>query len=206
MDYTMNNVVFLPSSPALIAELAPNDEPSRRLLNEAVKLLTPLVQEHPASIDVVCSHDQRWYTAHQGSSRAWGAPQVGVGQGHYLGELIARYILQAAGAEAGHVSESRDYIGQLNSSTLTIVMLDGSGGLTERAPLALLDTAAEVHSWCQEALQGQASPMEEHRLIDGGVIEPSLWLEVQKLRPRQAQLVDSDSTLGVGRFIATWKA
>ena len=54
MDYTMNNVVFLPSSPALIAELAPNDEPSRRLLNEAVKLLTPLVQEHPASIDVVC--------------------------------------------------------------------------------------------------------------------------------------------------------
>src|SRR5699024_11478988 len=72
-------------------------------------------------------------------------------------------------------------------------MLDGSGGLTERAPLALLGTAAEVHSWCQEALQGQASPMEEHRLIDGGVIEPSLWLEVQKLRPRQAQLVDSDS-------------
>ena len=48
MDYTMNNVVFLPSSPALITELAPNDEPSRGLFNKAIELLTPLVQEHPA--------------------------------------------------------------------------------------------------------------------------------------------------------------
>src|SRR5699024_3735405 len=106
---------------------------------KAIELLPPLVQEHSAPVEVVCSHDQRWYTAHQGSFRAWGAPQVDVWQGHYLGELIARYILQAAGAAAGIVRESRDCIGQLNSSALTIILIDGSVGLNERALLALLD-------------------------------------------------------------------
>src|SRR5699024_9691635 len=111
------NVVFLPSSPALIAELAPNDEPSRRLLNKAIELLPPLVQEHSASVEVVCSHDQRWYTAHQGSFRAWGAPQVDVGQGHYLGE----------------VRSPRSWSGRTASCGLARGLRGGSGRASARA-------------------------------------------------------------------------
>ena len=78
MEYTMNNVVFLPGSPALVTELSPSDEPSQRLLNSATQLLTPLIKQHNGPIHVVFSQDKRWYTAHDGSFRAWGAPQVNV--------------------------------------------------------------------------------------------------------------------------------
>jgi len=205
MEYTMNNVVFLPGSPALVTELSPSDEPSQRLLNSATQLLTPLIKQHIGPIHVVFSHDKRWYTAHEGSFRAWGAPQVNVAKGHFLGELVARYILQAAGVSAESITECRANIGRIDPLALTVVVLDGSAGLTQRAPLALLDSAESAHQWCSQVLQGHASPMHAHKLIDAGVIEPELWLELAQLAPEEAQLVDSDATLGVGRFIAAWK-
>src|SRR5690625_3100805 len=146
MEYTMNNVVFLPGSPALVTELSPSDEPSQRLLNSATQLLTPLIKQHNGPIHVVFSQDKRWYTAHDGSFRAWGAPQVNVAKGHFLGELVARYILQAAGAPAESVTECRANIGRIDPLALTVAVLDGSAGLTQRAPLRSEEHTSELQS------------------------------------------------------------
>lgn len=205
IEHTMNNVVFIPGSPALIPELSPHDLPSRRLLDTAVELIAQLHQQQPRAIHVVSSQDKRWYTAHAGSFRAWGAPQVHLGQGNFLGELISRYILQAAGVPESDIVECRSEIGEIDANALTIVVLDGSAGLTARAPLALLETAAQADQWCQQVLRGQAEQVDAQKLVDAGVIEPQLWLDVAHHKPEKAELIDSDASLGVGRYIAAWK-
>lgn len=206
----MNNVVFLPGSPALIPELSPSDDASRRLLSSAVEVISYATAHSDRPIHVVSSQDKRWYTAHKGSFRAWGAPQVDVEEGHYLGELIARYVLRQANIFQSAVTETRAHIGELNPETLTIIVIDGSAGLTARAPLALLDLAEEINQWCQEVLRGnyaQAVTVErnERLLVDAGVVEPQLWLELAGAQPRSAELIDVDVTLGVGRYIAVWE-
>ena len=206
----MNNVVFLPGSPALIPELSPSDDASRRLLSSAVEVISYATAHSDRPIHVVSSQDKRWYTAHKGSFRAWGAPQVDVEEGHYLGELIARYVLRQANIFQSAVTETRAHIGELNPETLTIIVIDGSAGLTARAPLALLDLSEEINQWCQEVLRGnyaQAVTVErnERLLVDAGVVEPQLWLELAGAQPRSAELIDVDVTLGVGRYIAVWE-
>ncbi|MGP5110319.1 hypothetical protein ACTXJT_00310 [Corynebacterium casei] len=206
----MNNVVFLPGSPALIPELSPSDEASRRLLSSAVEVISHATTPSDRPIHVVSSRDKRWYTAHKGSLRAWGAPQVNVEDGHYLGELVARYVLSHANISQSAVAETRAHIGELNSEALTIIVVDGSAGLTARAPLALLDSAEEINQWCQEVLRGNnaqvgTEAISEHKLVDAGVVEPQLWQELAAVQPRKAELIDVDVTLGVGRYVAAWE-
>lgn len=201
----MNNVIFIPGSPALIPELSPHDAASRRLLNAAVEMVSTALAGRNRQVEIVFSQDKRWFTAHEGSFLAWGAPQVDVGKGHYLGELVARYVLSHAGLDADDVVGCRGEIDEFNSDICTVVVLDGSAGLTSRAPLALIDTAEVIHQWCQQALLGKAPRMDVDTLIQAGVIEPGLWLELAQLSPVDAQLVDVDLSLGVGRYIAAWE-
>ncbi|MGO2573745.1 MAG: hypothetical protein ACTH8I_07015, partial [Corynebacterium casei] len=102
------------------------------------------------------------------------------------------------------------HIGELNSEALTIIVVDGSAGLTARAPLALLDSAEEINQWCQEVLSGNnaqvgTEAISEHKLVDAGVVEPQLWQELAAVQPRKAELIDVDVTLGVGRYVAAWE-
>src|SRR5699024_10082698 len=174
IEHTMNNVVFIPGSPALIPELSPHDVPSRRLLDAAVELIAQLHQQHPRAIHVVSSQDKRWYTAHAGSFRAWGAPQGQLGQGHFLGALISRYSLGAAGVPAAGSGGCRSEIGRLDAGAGTVVVLDGRAGLPPRAPLGLLETAARADQWCQQVLRGQAEQVGAQKLVGAAAIEPEL--------------------------------
>lgn len=206
----MNNVVFLPGSPALISELSPSDDASRRLLSSAVEVISHATTSSDRPIHVVSSQEKRWYTAHRGSFRAWGAPQVDVEEGHYLGELVARYVLSQANIPQSAVTKTRGHIGELNSEALTIIVVDGSAGLTARAPLALLDSAEEINQWCQEVLRGNKAQVgtvevSEHKLVEAGVLEPQIWQELAGMQPRKAKLIDVDCTLGVGRYVAAWE-
>lgn len=206
------NLVVISSSPALVQELAPGDEAGARLLDRARELVDQALQQRQQTtgsrpvIELVGSADPRWHTQLSGSFRAWGAPEVSVGQGHHLPELVSRYVLAG---RAAHITTSRDRLGTPDPEVLTVVAVDGSAGLTERAPLALLDAAGWADQWCSALLDHGPDPSTATptaaALRAAGVLEPELWLELADLKPARTTLLAHDTTLGVGRYIAGWE-
>lgn len=154
-------------------------------------------------MELVGSRDEHWRTEHTGSFAAWGAPQVEVGAGNYLPELVQRYAL---GPElAQRVTGVRAGLGEINPNALTLVAVDGSAGMTLRAPLALLDTAEQADRWCRAVLSGAPHDMPtQANLEESGVLEAGLWMELASVEKRDAALVEADTTLGVARYVAGW--
>ncbi|WP_051866785.1 hypothetical protein [Corynebacterium atypicum] len=191
-------MIVIPSSPALVAELAVQDDPCRQLVARARELLGRLDGQAP--IDLVGSRDRRWRTEHTGSFAAWGAPQVQVDAGNYLAELVCRYVLGQHTERIRRVSSCLDAV---DPAALTIVSVDGSAGLTSKAPLSLIPTAADSHRWCTDLLAGRACPPRSERwLRDAGVVEPRLWCELQGLKRVRGELIAADTSTGVGRYLA----
>lgn len=209
----MQNLMIMPASPALAEELSPSDDASRALLSAACELARDAARvsgSSPLQVDIVGSRDVRWRTEHTGSLKAWGAPQVNVGGGNSFPEIMARYVLSRAlnrtSDEPGFVVEdSRAELGEVRPGRLTVVCVDGSAGLTERAPLALVDGARDAHLWCESILAGGEGHCDEERLRAAGVLETSLWAQLASVHPRHAELRAADSTLGVGRYVAGWQ-
>lgn len=195
------NLVVMPASPALVRELSPGDEAGARLRQT---LREVLAAAEPTRIELVGSRDKRWHTGLSGSFQAWGAPQVSVGQGNHLPELVQRYVL---GDLATRISGVREELGQPDPEVLTLVAADGSAGLTHRAPLTLLDTAPAADTWCRSLLAGENPEQELNRqqLTAAGIMETEPWLQLAALRPKQAELLEADTTLGVGRYVAAWE-
>ncbi len=199
------NLVVMPAGPALVRELAPADSVGEQLLKAASTLIDAALAGRPGwGIDLVGSRNPRWETGLTGSFAAWGAPQVNVGAGVHLPELVQRYLL---GERAEQIADTRDTLGNIRDDALTLVAVDGSAGLTARAPLALLDTAAQADRWCRAILAGNtpAVALDATALRAAGILEPDLWLELAAARPRSARLLAADTTHGVGRYVAAWE-
>lgn len=200
-------VIVMPGSPSLVPQLVPLDVMGAEMLTALRQCVADvMVKYQPAGIDIVGSQDARWYTARTGDFGAWGAPEVKVGGGNHLAELVARFMLQGVEAAQGLSITSRGTLGTLNPDALTVVCLDGSAGLNVRAPLTLLEQGPWAHQWCTEMAAGRqpAAPAAD-RLREAGVIEPDLWLELAGIAPRTAQLLAADDSLGVGRYAALWE-
>lgn len=189
----------MPSSPALVRELAPAHRPSLEIVDVIRAAVDSL---RPAGIELVVSPDAKYRTEIAGSFSAWGAPQVTVLDGHDLAELVARYAL---GEHEHLVTEVRQHIGAPAGGVLTVVVADGSAGLTTRAPLALVDGADEADSWCCLAAAGQSDRLVDATwLSDRGVMEPEPWHQIAELvqkRECEGALLAHDTTLGVGRYV-----
>lgn len=200
------DLLIMPGSPALIPELGPKHDKLRHTLGKLIATLT----HDPRPRHLIASRNPRWHTTHTGSLRAWGDPSgITVGAGNFLGEILQRRLL---GPALGEVTSIRDTLGTPNPQALTIVCVDGSAGLTARAPLTLLENGGLSHQWCCGILGGQGMPhpkdfhASEQELSRAGIIEPALWLELAGLAPNyQRTLIAADSDTGVGRYIATWK-
>lgn len=184
-----SNLWIVPGSPALA--LSP-DPASRRLLG-ATRALAGTAGGR--AVDIVCSLDDRWRTEHTGSFAAWGAPEITVRGGNHLGELVARFALGDP-----EIREVRGRIGTPDPDAVTVVVLDGPAGLTQRAPLSLVEGDAAAHERIQAWLGGGA-PED----VATHVLEPALWEELAALHPVQARLIDADGTLRVGRYVAEWR-
>lgn len=192
-------MMVMSASPAQVPDLAPADGASRELARRTCALAARL-SGGGRPIELVASQDRRWYTGHAGSFRAWGAPQVDVGRGHHLPELVARHVLDGL-----DVSSARPRLGRINPAALTIVVADGSAGTTTRAPLARLDDAPRAHRALLGLLRGEGLRLSAAQLADAGVLEPDPWLDLAALRPLRAELDYSDTHLGVGRYLAAWR-
>ncbi|MBZ8177976.1 hypothetical protein GP475_06950 [Corynebacterium poyangense] len=202
------NLIIMPGSPALIAQLAPADAAGQQL---ARALEDCLREEHRAFpkrlIHLVGSRDSRWYTRHKGSLRAWGAmpgtPEAE--DGHYLAEIIQRIFLGPLAEQ--RVSASRSHLRPLDPNALTLVAVDGSAGLTPRAPLAMLSESSWADRWCQMVVSDptQVPTTTAQELKAAGVIEPDLWLELADIRPTKSQLLAADTSTGVGRYLGAWE-
>lgn len=211
-------ILVLPGSPALFSPLSGESAADNAQMLAAIDellrahLTRPGAGEPAAEVHIVASLDPRWYTAHQGSLRAWGlnahvtADAFPAGQGHHLGEIIARLLLERAGVEPSRITEVRSDIGQPSPHAVTVVVLDGSAGLDARAPLSLLPTSMEVHEWCGTVLRGGQSETlaDDSWLSAGGIVEPSPWQELAALRRTgvQGQIGCEQIVNGVGRFAA----
>lgn len=180
------SILIVPGSPALIAELGRGDEASRELERAA----RGATAGDTRPVDIVCRMGPDTYTAHTGTFAAWGAPQVDVGGGNHLGELIVRYLLGPR-----KYRPARAHVAPLDPAALTVVVADGPAGLTARAPLALVPGAPAVH----EALRGFVATGR------GCVDKQMLWEELALLDVTRARLLASDDTLGVGRYVGAWE-
>ena len=108
-------------------------------------------------------------------------------------------ILRAAGADPVVI----DYLSE-GWTRPQLLGLFAAAGLTPRAPLTLLDRAQEADRWCRSVLAGR--PVEDGGFLpEGGVLEPELWFELAALTPRRAELVEADTSHGVGRYVAAWE-
>lgn len=193
----MSDLLIVPGSPALIRELSLIDAPSTLLAHTIRECAHNLDHTRPAApVDIVCPLGEDDYTDHTGSLRAWGAPHVTVGGGNHLGELVVRYLL----GERDY-RPAREHLEPLDPEALTVVVVDGPAGLTDRAPLALQPGARETHEGLERFIGGDAAlpPLE------GGVLKPGLWCELAQLRPTRAELLASDDSLGVGRYVGVWQ-
>lgn len=197
------NLLVVPGSPAVVEKLAPSDTAGRHLV-ASVRALAGTGDTGARPIDIVGSRDERWRTGIAGSFRAWGS-DVTVGGGHFLAELVARYCLGPAEAR---VRDSRGTLAPFDPTALTVLVLDGSAGMTPRAPLALIDAAPATHHALRDFLAG-AGPLPAD-LAERGVIEPQLWeelaaLAVHGLRVSAQRVIADDASLGIGRFVAAWQ-
>lgn len=192
------NLVVMPAGPALVRALAPADAVGRRIVASVLSLIDAA---GPRPIHLVGSRSPRWETSVEGSFRAWGAPQVNVGEGRFLPELVQRHVL---GERVHRVDSVRGSVGVPDPDALTLVAVDGSAGLTPRAPLTLLDRGPAADEWCRSVLSG-GQPTDGAFLFDAGVLEPALWLELAALSPRRSELVEADISHGVGRYVAAWQ-
>lgn len=195
-------VIFLPTSPSLVPELGRGDSDSADLLSAARTLIDDLRAQHPvASISLLGSVDSRNYTEHTGSFRAWGAPDVTVGEGNYLAELVQRYVLRDCDLPIRTVESLTD------PSDLVLYGIDGPAALSERAPLSFLPAAPARHQWCNELLSGEEIdwPAEAAALAADGIIEPEMWWLLKDIRPHGARVVRTSDAHGVGRYVAVWE-
>ncbi|AZA11607.1 hypothetical protein [Corynebacterium gerontici] len=206
---TESSTIFVVSgSPAQVRGLGVGDNASTELAAQSIALLTQAVQS-PSPVAIVCSHDNRWYTRHAGSFRSWGAANTSVGAGHHLGELVARWLLQQSSESAQHPMPEVLSQDSLSGHPTQIVVLDGSAGLSPKAPLAEVPGADEAHEWCTALLAGEGpGSVEKQWLQERGVIEADLWLELEAeiaQRGWSGGLYWSDMSLGVGRYVARWE-
>lgn len=201
-----------------------------RLLTEVLAELDRNANADGAALDItiVGSKAERWRTEHSGSFSAWGAdvrvPTEESGSGSFLPELIARYLLDLARSmvpELGLRTESAAYTEQLPGplgSGLIVVVIDGSAGLDEKAPLASVPGAQDIHEHMRDFLeQGEGfqpvGSWTKESLQKAGVIEPYLWEQLVELDRRlvsqgvdvDRKVWEHDFSLGVGRFVAHWQ-
>ncbi|MCK7641603.1 hypothetical protein JIM95_001515 [Corynebacterium sp. CCM 8835] len=192
-------VIVVPASPALV--LSGDADPAGVRLRTAAERI--LSRHGDLPVHLVGSRDPRWWTSHRGSFAAWGDATVNVGEGNHLAELVQRFLLGPDNRE--RVVDVRGELGHPDAGVLTVVAVDGSAGLTERAPLALIDGAESVDAWCRALLAGgPPAAMTSDELREAGIIEPDLWIELADARPVRAELVAADTTTGVGRYVAEW--
>lgn len=203
VEAVKTTLIIMSGSPALVSELAPLDTAGAHLLGQVRDLFDDHLGTTDTPVDLVGSRAPEWYTGHTGSFRAWGAPQVQLGGGNHLPELVQRYAL---GRYAERVRGVRDNLASISTDALTVVAVDGSTGLTQRAPSSLVEGAAEVDGWCRALLGGQCEARTEQELVDAAVREPQLWLELADLagRVETAELIAADTSHGVGRYVAVW--
>lgn len=201
------DLLIMPGSPALIPELGPKDDKLRPILGKLIHTL----HADPRPRHLIGSRDPRWHTTLTGSLRAWGDTSgINVRAGNFLPEILQRRLL---GPALGEVTSIRDTLGRPDPEALTIICVDGSAGLTPRAPLTLLETALPTHQWCCGLLGDHGMPHQKvqhasaQELSRAGIIEPALWLELAALAPNyHRSLLATDTDTGVGRYIATWEA
>ena len=63
----------------------------------------------------------------------------------------------------------------------------------------------ELRSIRRVGKKGASASRAGEWLSQRGVIEPAMWEELAGLRPKKAQLLATDATLGVGRYVAGWE-
>ncbi|BAU96278.1 hypothetical protein N24_2016 [Corynebacterium suranareeae] len=197
-------LVIMPGSPALVPQLAPRDTAGARLLKALRLVFEEELAGNSRSINLVGSRDQAWFTQHAGNLRAWGAPSVQVSDGNYLPEILQRVAL---GSFEQRVDGVRDRLEVIGLEAVTVLALDGPTGLTARAPSALIPGAQKIDGWCQSLLSGELEHVpSKEMLIDASLREPQLWLDLAALvsQAKSTQLIDTDDTHGVGRYVARW--
>lgn len=191
-DMETARIVVVSGSPAQVPGVGRGDGAAADLVAATVQALG-----ETGPVEIVCERSTHTYTAHTGSFAAWGAPEVTVSGGNHLPELIARYLVGEC-----PVYNVRETILPLNPAVTTVLVLDGSIGLTLKAPGYLLEDAPWAHEWCLSVLAGTAQPTDVEHLVSAGVGEPHLWLELAGLHVVSSSIVAVDTSLGVGRYVA----
>lgn len=223
-----HRLLLIPGAPLLVPELAGADPAAARLRAACVAAARAVLADGPRPL-IVRRPDDRFATARTGSFRAWGA-DVDVAGGNHLPELVARWVIGAAGRGPGdadavaQMPDPFDFEGVSvgGEPRPIVVVAEGPAALTARAPLTLLDGAQGIDDICAAIAAGDGAALAEGHDPFGDV-GPSACAEVglgtvgvwQDLAAFGAQLrLDAtdftaearyrDATHGVGYHVAEW--
>ncbi|WKD61406.1 hypothetical protein CCICO_06930 [Corynebacterium ciconiae DSM 44920] len=202
----MRQIVVIPSSPALIEGVSPNDEGSARLRAAAQAVLGECAAQ-ARSIGVVCAASEECRTELTGSLSAWapGAELACAQGGQLLGEIIARLLL---GESEQKITGCAEEIATLVDADLVIVTADGPVTLTDRAPGGYHPDAEKAFGFLRAMLNGEdVHGWTTEDLLSVGVIDPQPWMDIFALRDQSSacQVCAHDTTGGVGRLVAKWE-
>ena len=202
-----HRLLLIPGAPLLVPELSGADPAAARLRAACVAAAGAVLADGPRPL-IVRRPDDRFATTHTGSFRAWGA-DVDVAGGNHLPELVARWVIGAAGRDAGDVDLAAQLPDPFDFRDVTVdgeprpivVVAEGPAALTARAPLTLLAEGSDPFgdvgpSACGEVGLGTVGVWQ-----DLAAFGAALRMDA---RDFTAHATYRDASHGVGYHVAEW--
>lgn len=217
-------LLLIPGTPLIVPDFSGDDDTAARLRQRVHDAAGRVMGDAgPAAPRIACTLDDRDRTAHTGSLRAWG-PDVRVGGGNHLPELVARHVAAAFGHRGDGIDAATRLPDPLGPDDRPIIAVaDGPAALTDRAPLTLLPGAREIDDVCASIAAGEFGEDREPGADPFGAFDPAtleevglytagMWRELAAfgaaLARDAARFTASawrDSSLGVGYHVAVWE-
>lgn len=223
-----HRLLLIPGAPLLVPELSGADPAAARLRAACVAAAGAVLADGPRPL-IVRRPDDRFATTHTGSFRAWGA-DVDVAGGNHLPELVARWVIGAAGRDAGDVDLAAQLPDPFDFRDVTVdgeprpivVVAEGPAALTARAPLTLLDGAQRIDDICAAIAAGDDAALAEgsdpfgdvgpSACAEVGLGTVGVWQDLAAFgaalrmdaRDFTAHATYRDASHGVGYHVAEW--
>lgn len=224
-------LVVIPGAPLIVSDLGGQSGKAvelRTKVFDAVRWLLishVLDTESENNIAIVFLPRESDYTAITGSLHPWGSA-ARVNGGHYLPDLIARWVLGEVSAHSRDydLDQSLDYA-TFSSVTAALdagyrnvlVVADGSSGLAEYSPIGFKEQAAACDAYCHARFSTEESEVEDSKVSvieagsevsnliaqECGWQDYPLWKELRGLETSASERLYSAAPFGIGYHVHT---
>lgn len=213
-------LAVIPGAPIIVSDLGGQTAAASQLRIAAMTavgwlisdVVNESVSEDEKSLALVYLPREADYTALAGSLLPWGSAAE-VGKGHYLPELIARWVLREVSNSVLVDATFTSVKAALESRYHRILIVaDGPSGLSENSPIGFKAGAHALDALCREAFAPMAGENKSSLAADSqtplvaaecGWRDFNLWRELRALEASESKMLYSAAPFGVGYHVDT---